>query len=198
MRGLLLLLLHGPPGVGKTHLLKLILRLVRAWQGSAPIVHTSAAELVQELTAAIRREQPAAIRHKYAQAELVAVDDLHVLAGKPATQSEIAALLKAALDSGARLACTAGCPPAEIPELSAALRALPTARLVELRRPNDEEMRQILAAMAPAEGLKLSAKTIAAIAPRCGGDVRRAVGALAQFRFEQSRDPQAGLDLDGP
>ena len=84
-----------------------------------------------------------------------------------------------------------GCyvPGGRYPMVASAHMSIVTARTAGVKR--------IIACTPPNQG-EPHAETIAAIAPRCGGDVRRAVGALAQFRFEQSRDPQAGLDLDGP
>ncbi len=186
-----LLLLYGPPGVGKTHLLHAVLDLVRARLPPARVVHASAVDLVQDLIAALQRQHTPQLLREYVHADALAVDDLQVLAGKPRTQREVGRLLKAALDSGTRVACAAGCGLEDLPVLADALHALPTARLVDLRRPSDSEMRRILTAMAEAKGTPLSAQTVAAIASQCGGDVRRASGGLARRRFDEGRRPGA-------
>ena len=49
-----------------------------------------------------------------------------------------------------------------------------------------QALRQILEVMARAEPLTLRRETLAAIADRCEGDVRRGQGELARCRFEQS------------
>jgi chromosomal replication initiator protein len=182
-----LLLMCGPPGVGKTHLLHAMLDRVRARLPSARVVHASAVELVQDLIAALQCQGTPSLPREYAHADALAVDDLHVMAGKPRTQQEVGRLFKAALDSGTRVACAAGCRLEDLPVLADALHALPTARLVDLRRPSDSEMRRILTAMAEAKGTPLSAQTVAAIASQCGGDVRRAIGGLVRRRFEEGR-----------
>ena len=179
-----LLLLFGPPGVGKTHLLRSITHLANTRTSS--ILQTDGGRLVQELLDAVRGD-PAVFRLKYATAQLLAVDDLHVLAGKPVTQREVARLLLGTVDGGARVVCAASCRPAEIPEFIAGLERSPDARLVVMGRPDHDDMRHILGAMGRTAGLRLGPKALSAIAQRCGGDVRRGIGALVRLGFDQSR-----------
>jgi chromosomal replication initiator protein len=180
-----LLLLLGPPGVGKTHLLRAITHQAHARMSS--ILQTDGGRLLQELVVALSRDDAAALRRRYAQAQVLVIDDLHVLAGKPVTQGEVAGLLKAAVDGGARVVCAAGCRPAAIPVLMAGLRKLRGARLIEMRRPKHDDIRRILAATGRTAGLKLAPKIVSSIAGRCRGDIRRGMGALVRLRFEQSR-----------
>jgi chromosomal replication initiator protein len=182
-----LLLLLGPPGVGKTHLLRSVVHHVRSRAPAASITQTDGSELLQELVAALRGGDPTALQRKYTQAELLAVDDLHVLAGKLVTQREVALLLKAAIDGGARVVCAAGCRPANVPVLAAALRELPVARVVEMRPPGQADMRRILSVMGRTAGLRLTRKTVSSLTRGCRGDVGRAIGALVRLGFQQSR-----------
>lgn len=186
-----LLLLYGPTGVGKSHLLCAALELAQRRRPGARLVYTSTAQLLQELMVALRADAATRFRLKWEQAETVAVDDLHVLAGKPATQREVGRLFEAILGSGTRVVCAAGCPLGAIRGLVEALRRIPAAHLVELRAAGTPEMRRILAAMARWEGVAMGKDTLAAIAAECGGDVRRGAGRLARHRFEGSRPATA-------
>ena len=181
-----LLLLYGAPGVGKTHLLQSIVHSLGTRRGWASVVQTTGSELIQDLLDALRRDENVALRGQHTQAALIVVDDLHVLAGKPVTQAEIARLLKAVVERGARVACAAGCAPEDIPVFTETLLTLPGAKLAEIGRPGRDGMRRILAAIATAAGLTLSARTVVSIAEQCHGDVRCALGALARLRFEQT------------
>jgi chromosomal replication initiation ATPase DnaA len=102
-------------------------------------------------------------------------------------QQEVGQLLRAALHSGGRVLCAAGCSPAALPVLAAALRALPEGCLVSLRPPSVAEMRRIVVAMARAEGARLEPPVLASIATAGRGDVRRAAGALSSHRFARSQ-----------
>jgi chromosomal replication initiator protein len=180
-----LLMLFGPPGVGKTHLLRSITHLARARTSS--ILQTDGDRLVRDLVVAPSRDDPAGLLRKYADARLVAVDDLHVLAGKPVTQTEVARLLKKVVDGGARVVGAAGCRPGEIPAFAAGLERLRDIRLIEMGRPSSDDMRLILAALGRTAGLRLGQGVLSSVAGRCGGDVRRGIGALVRLRFDQSR-----------
>jgi chromosomal replication initiation ATPase DnaA len=181
-----LLLMLGPPGTGKTHLLKAIVARARERHAAEAILLTNGEDLVQALISAIRGSTRDTIWTRFSEAAVVAIDDLHVLAGKPVTQGELGHHLRRAVDRGAQVACAAGCAASRIPILAAAVRALPAARVIEMPRPRRDQMMQILTGMARAAELTLDAKTLGSIASRCRGDVRCGIGALARVRFVAS------------
>lgn len=181
-----LLLLHGPSGVGKTHLLQAILHLARARYGWNSVIQSTGSELIHELVHAARHDDHGALYRRLAEAALVLVDDLHVLAERPVTQGEVARLLKAVMDRGARVACAVACPLKDIPVLAERIRALPEAKLARMERPGRDDMRRILKGLAAAAGLTLNAMIVTSIAGRCRGDVRLAVGTLTRRRFESA------------
>jgi hypothetical protein len=90
-----LLLLHGPAGVGKTHLLRAIL-------------------------------------------------DLHVLAGRPVTQVEVARRLRIAVARGSRVVAALGSPLASLGVLITSLRSNPGLTLAQMLPPTPDEMRRLI------------------------------------------------------
>jgi chromosomal replication initiation ATPase DnaA len=152
-----LLLLHGPPGVGKTHLLRAIINLRMARQPRRSLILFEASHLVQQWVADLKGDPEAARHRRLEWTGLVAIDDPHALAGKPVTQREVARTLEGTVTHGGRVACAMGGSPAEI-----------------------------LDVMARAEHLTLRRETLAAIADRCEGDVRRGQGERARCPFDQS------------
>jgi len=184
-----LLLLFGPPGVGKTHLLRAILDFARRRYAVA-IPETSTAELIQRVIGR-HDEHPSSLGRQ--QAEWLVVDDLHLLAGKPVTQAEVARLLKTVVGRGGRVACATGGSLTRITALVEVVQGVTSAKAVEVRPPKPDEMRRILAMRAEAVGLRLGARTLAALTDQGRGDVRRAIGALTHLRFKKSLRAQAEL-----
>src|SRR5262249_51158977 len=159
-----LLFLYGPPAVGKTHILRSALTALRTREPAARLVRRTGIALKEELITAAQSEALATLYDAWLQIDAAAVDDLHVLAGMPATQREVAELFGVALRGGAQMICAAGCPLSDLSVLAAALRGLRSARLIELGPPSDGEMQRILDATARRHGMQLEAATLADIA----------------------------------
>jgi chromosomal replication initiator protein len=181
-----LLLLHGPPGVGKTHLLHAILNLRAERRPTGSLIHMGAGDLVEQWVAALRGDPGAALPLDLERLDLLVIDDLHALVGKPVTQVEVARFLEGTVGRGGRVACAMGRSPADLPIFIERLRRVPGAHVVEMRPPRGRDLRHILAVMARAGHLTLRRETLAAIADHCEGDVRRGQGELARYRFELS------------
>ncbi len=83
------LLLHGPPGCGKTRLLELGEEIARANPRVRGVLRASAEEFTGQFTFSVQRGQLPAFQQKYRSPDVLLLDDVHGLAGKPATQIEL-------------------------------------------------------------------------------------------------------------
>jgi hypothetical protein len=72
-------------------------------------------------------------------------------------------------------------------EFERRLPPAPTSRVVMLRRPSRREMRAALKSLATATSLSLDRQSLRELSVWCDGDVRRAVGAIQQLKFEAER-----------
>ncbi len=172
--------------MGKTHLLHAIVNVWTARQPHRPPIEVGAGELVEQWVAAMKGDAEADLPRRLERSDLVVVDDLHLLSGRPVTQGEVARVLEATLHRGGRVVCAAGCSPAGLPVLTEALRRVPAAHFIAMRPPRGHDLRHILRVMAGAHNLSLPAGILADMADRCQGDVRRGEGELARRRFGQS------------
>ena len=82
------LVLTGPPGVGKTHVLHAIGNELQGDPG-ARVACLSAQEFVEELLDAIDGDRVEAWRKRYRGATALLLDDVHLLAGKERSQEEL-------------------------------------------------------------------------------------------------------------
>jgi chromosomal replication initiation ATPase DnaA len=183
-----LVFLCGPPGVGKSHLLRAA-RLQHGASGRDAAVP----DLVREVLGDARS--------RYDE-RLSTVDDLHVLAGMPRTQLELGRHLADRIRAGVRVVAAAGVAPTELPQLTAQLRRIDGAVFATLKPPSVREMTTILRIEASRVGVRLDAAIARKMAARCRGDVRVAQGAVARLRLTQSLEgtllrPRATANDDG-
>ena len=82
------LFVHGGYGVGKTHLLQGICIAMRKNRPGTNWLYLSAEDFVNQFVLALKTKKLEAFRSRIRQMDLLAIDDIHFLAGKLSTQEE--------------------------------------------------------------------------------------------------------------
>ena len=114
-------LLHGPPGSGKTHLVQGVAQSLCDAGGS--FLLCSGERLSLELVSALRAGELDGFRESLLRCGTLLVDDVHALADRDATQQELCRALDLRAQSGAPVAVTSRPEPGAFLELHADLRA---------------------------------------------------------------------------
>lgn len=127
------LFIHGPTGVGKTHLLEGILSSFKQQHRQAPAVYLSAEQFTSYFLEALHGSGLPNFRRKYRDVELLIVDDVQFFAGKKATLIELLHTIDTLLRSGRQLVFAADRAPRELkslgPEMMARLSGGMVARI---------------------------------------------------------------------
>jgi len=176
------LFLHGPPGLGKTHLLGAVANYLRANAPDLSVRYTTAESFTNEFVTALRASGADRFKSRYRDLDVLLVDDVQFLEGKQHTEEEFFHTFNALYEGGSQLVLSADRLPSELSTLAVRLRDrfewgltipvdppdLPT-RLTVLRRLTQE------AGLAGADHDALSE-----LAQRIDANVRRLHGALTK------------------
>ena len=140
--GLSPLFLHGPTGVGKTHLLEAIWSEVRQKQRARHIVYLSAEQFTTLFLEALHGGGLPSFRRKYRGVDLLLIDDVQFLAGKRATITELLHTIDTLSREGRQVVLSADRPPADLNDLGPELLTRLAGGLVAGMEPPDFETRQ--------------------------------------------------------
>jgi chromosomal replication initiator protein len=100
------LVLCGPIGVGKTCLAHALAARRRERLGLARVIATTGSDLVRSLAHAIETDAVADFRAAHHECDVLLIDDVHQLAGKPAAQQFLLAALNSLLQRGSLVIAT--------------------------------------------------------------------------------------------
>ncbi|MGQ9506160.1 MAG: DnaA ATPase domain-containing protein [Thermogutta sp.] len=176
------LVLHGPSGVGKTHLLEGIWRAVKQRHPRIAAIYLSAEQFTTAYVDALHKGGIPVFRQKYRGLQLFLLDDLHFLVGKRQTQIELLYTIDSLLKSGCQIVCAVDRPPCEIRELSPELISRLEGGVVCRIDPPDLGVRiQIVERIVEEARLSLSSEVQAWVAERFTKNVRQVIGAVRRL-----------------
>ena len=171
--------IHGPSGLGKTHLLYAIATQVHKNNPDANIIYVSGEQFANELIFSIRDRKNAEFRQKYRSADLFLIDDIHFIAGKDSLQEEFFNTFNALYEENKQIVMAADRPPSEMAHLEERLRTrFEWGTLTEITPPDYLTRMVILQNNALEMGLELPQEVCTFIAENVTSDVRKLEGAL--------------------
>jgi chromosomal replication initiator protein len=105
------LVLHGPVGTGKTHLLQSVYTGLRRARPEWRVCYVTSEDFTNRFVQAMRLGKLSAFRKQFRECDALLVDDLHFLATKKATQEEFLHTFDALLADGRQVVLTCDCHP---------------------------------------------------------------------------------------
>lgn len=173
------IVVHGPTGCGKSHLLEGVWSASRKNAPRRRIVMLSAEQFTSYFLEALQGSGLPSFRRKYRDVELLIIDDVQFFVGKRATLIELQHTLDSLLREGRQIVLSCDRPPAELTGLGPELVARMSGGLVCGVQHADEGTRRIiLRQFAEARQLKIPQSVLDLIAAELPGDARQLSGAL--------------------
>jgi len=190
-------LIHGPNGFGKTHLLNAIAWEAQAARPDLKVVYMPAERFLSTFVKAVMDRATQAFKDELRAADLLLIDDVQFIGGKPSSQEELFHTLTSLTEDGRRVVLSSDRAPAHLAEVDSRLRSHLSSGLVCGIEPYDRAMRiaiieRKLQSLAEKQGVepKVRPEVLALVADRfAAGDVRELEGALNTLVF------RAGADL---
>jgi chromosomal replication initiator protein len=116
------LFLHGPPGLGKTHLLGAIADYLRRRRPELTVHYTTTERFTTEFVTALRKDGPELFKRRYRKLDALLIDDVQALEGKDQTQEEFVHTFNALHSAGKQIVLSSDRPPEAIARLAERLR----------------------------------------------------------------------------
>jgi len=176
------LFIHGPCGVGKTHLLQGICQMAqRSTRGGRPMTwrYVTGEQFTNEFIQALRAKKIEEFRGRYRKLDLLAIDDVHFLSAKKATQDEFLHTFNAIETAGKTIVMASDAHPRLVGDMNEQLTSRFLAGMVVKVNAPDESMRlEIIKRRAADMKLQASPEALAYVAKHVRGSVRELEGAL--------------------
>ncbi len=179
--------IHGSCGVGKTHLLRGATHYARKLRPGCKVRYTTGEAFTNGFVNAIRTRSVDDFQKKFRGLDLLCIDDIHLMAGKQATQHELLQVFNKLSLGGCTIIFASDAHPRDIKRLDQALTSRFSAGLVvQVEEPDQELARRLITHIAGKRGVFLDVPAIQTILERVGigrgASVRDLEGAIIQIQ----------------
>ncbi|RME40860.1 MAG: chromosomal replication initiator protein DnaA, partial [Planctomycetota bacterium] len=176
------LFLHGPVGVGKTHLLQAITHELRHRHPNLRCHYISCETFTNDFIEAVEQGALHQFRFRYRHVDLLVIDDIQFLAERERSQEEFFHTFNTLHQSQRQIVLSADCSPAEIPSLEERLVSRFNSGLVaRMDSPCLETRMAIVRSKARLRCIEVPEEVVRLIASRVDTNIRELEGALIKI-----------------
>jgi len=176
------LFIYGGVGVGKTHLMHAIGRSLLDNFRGLNVVYTSSERFMNEMITSIKLDRMSLFHRHYRSADVLLIDDIHVIAGKERTQEEFFHTFNELYEHQKQIVISSDSAPNQLPGLVERLRSrFEWGLIVDIQPPDLETKMAILDKKAESEGIFLPQDVRIFIATKTKSNVRELEGALTRL-----------------
>jgi chromosomal replication initiator protein len=176
------LFIYGGVGIGKTHLIHAIGRHLMDNSPNLNVVYTSSERFMNEMINSIKLDRMSLFQRHYRSADVLLIDDIHVLVGKERTQEEFFHTFNELYDHRKQIVISSDSAPNQLPGLVERLRSrFEWGLIVDIQAPDLETKMAILDKKAESEGILLPQDVRIYLATKTKSNVRELEGALVRL-----------------
>jgi chromosomal replication initiator protein len=176
------LFIYGGVGIGKTHLIHAIGRSLLDNYAGLNVVYTSSERFMNEMISSIKLDRMSLFHRHYRSADVLLIDDIHVIAGKERTQEEFFHTFNELYDHRKQIVISSDSAPNQLPGLVERLRSrFEWGLMVDVQAPDLETKMAILDKKAESESVTLPQDVRIFIATKTKSNVRELEGALTRL-----------------
>ena len=173
------LMIYGPSGLGKTHLLHGIGHYVRQYFPQVRVKYVSTEELTNDFINAISENRTVEFRRTYRDIDVLLIDDIQFLESKIQTQEEFFHTFNTLHNAQKQIVMTSDRPPKALEALEPRLRSrFEWGLLTDIQPPDLETRIAILRKKASAEHLMATPEVLEFIGGKIATNIRELEGAL--------------------
>ena len=173
------LYLHGPTGVGKTHLIEAIYSELRQKHPNLNVMFISSEAFTNYFTQALETKTVPSFRQKFRNVDVLLVDNVEFLDNKRATQEEFLHTIVQVIEHGGQLVVTGDRHPRLLTKHREELTTRFQSGLVcRIETPSEDTRQRIVASLALPHKECFTQEALDYVARRCRKNVREIQGAL--------------------
>jgi chromosomal replication initiator protein len=181
------LFFHGPPGLGKTHLLQAIGREILYRKKRTVVRYVTSETFTNEFVEAIRKQNLPQFRAKYRKVDVLLIDDVQFLGGKDSTQEEFFHTFNDLFNNTKQIVLASDRAAADIPDLEKRLVSrFEWGLSTQIQMPDLETRMAILKRKMADYEVKMEDWVLEFIANRVRTDVRKLEGSVMRAAAHHS------------
>ena len=174
--------IHGPVGLGKTHLLQAVCHLALERNPNIKCHYISCETFINDFIEAAEGGDLHQFRYRYRHVDLLVIDDIQFLAERERSQEEFFHTFNTLHQSQRQIILSADCSPSQIPSLEERLISRFNSGLVALLdRPCLETRMSIVRKKAKLRCIEVPEEVIRSVASRIETNIRELEGALIKI-----------------
>lgn len=177
------LVIYGGTGLGKTHLLQAIGHFAQTENTADCVMYMTSEEFTtQYINYVVEKKDSTSFYKKFNNVDLLLIDDIHFLGGKPGTQKEFYRIFNRLLLERKQIILSSDRPPEKITDMMEhIINRFMGGLITDIQPPDLETRMAILRKKAETDGLSLAGEVIQYIAGHITSNVRELEGILIKL-----------------